>query len=210
MDLIDAMYANEMWKRETSHSTYLFQMQQWVKNDPYTTENAWKYEVYAWLRTTWKKIPDITEEEIEQKADSITKAENRAQWLHIRALILSEFYGMPLRIAYDRDSYEWIPDDKFRMIKKYGKVDEAYYRYQAHEQWDLDSQWRIKQLEPAQNNTINKVDIDVTDVELEEWNKILKLLETKLKDAQTEEDRESIQKDIWRAKKAINDLSSKK
>jgi flagellin-like hook-associated protein FlgL len=35
-------------------------------------------------------------------------------------------------------------------------------------------------------------------------------LETKLKDAQTEEDRESIQKDIWRAKKAINDLSSKK
>jgi hypothetical protein len=33
-------------------------------------------------------------------------------------------------------------------------------------------------------------------VELEEWNKILKLLETKLKDAQTEEDRESIQKDI--------------
>jgi len=95
-------------------------------------------------------------------------------------------------------------------MKKYGKVDEAYYRYQAHEQWDLDSQWRIKQLEPAQNNTINKVDIDVTDVELEEWNKILKLLETKLKDAQTEEDRESIQKDIWRAKKAISDLSSKK
>lgn len=185
-------------------------MQQWVKNDPYITENAWKYEVYAWLRTTGKKIPDITEEEIEQKANSITKAENRAQWLHIRALILSEFYGMPLRMAYDRDSYEWVPDDKFKMMKKYGKVDEAYYRYQAHEQWDLDSQWRIKQLEPAQNNTINRVDIDVTDVELEEWNKILKLLETKLRDAQTEEDRESIQKDIWRAKKAISDLSSKK
>ena len=51
MDLIDAMYAKEMQKRENSHSTYIFQMQNRISNDPYVTENAWKYEVFAWLRT---------------------------------------------------------------------------------------------------------------------------------------------------------------
>ena len=106
MDLIDAIYANEMQKREQSHSTYIFQMQNKISNDPYVTENAWKYEVYAWLRELGKKIPDVTEEEIAQKANSISNPENRSQWLYIRALILSEFYGMPLRIAYDRNSYE--------------------------------------------------------------------------------------------------------
>lgn len=210
MDLIDAMYANEMQKRENSHSTYIFQMQNRISNDPYVTENAWKYEVFAWLRTLWKKIPDVTEAEVAEKGNSITDPERRSQWLYTRALILSEFYGMPLRMAYDRNSYEWVPEDKFRMMQEYGRIDDAYYKYQAHEQWDLDSQWKIKQLEPAKNNTLNKVDIDVTDVELEEWNKIMKLLENKLKDAQTDEEVESIQKDILRAKKAINDLSSKK
>jgi predicted nucleic acid-binding Zn-ribbon protein len=47
-------------------------------------------------------------------------------------------------------------------------------------------------------------------VELEEWKKIMKLLENKLKEAQTDEEVESIQRDIQRAQKAINDLSSKK
>ena len=210
MDLIDAIYANEMQKREQSHSTYIFQMQNKISNDPYVTENAWKYEVYAWLRELGKKIPDVTEEEIAQKANSISNPENRSQWLYIRALILSEFYGMPLRIAYDRNSYEWVPDDKFRMMQQYWRVDDAYYKYQVQEQWDLDSTGKVKKLEPVKNNDINKVDIDVTDIELEEWNKILRLLENKLKDAQTDEDIESIEKDIQRAKKAISDLSAKK
>jgi hypothetical protein len=100
------MYANEMQKRENSHSTYLFQMQNRISNDPYVTENAWKYEVFAWLRTLGKKIPDVTEEEIAEKGNSITDPERRSQWLYTRALILSEFYGMPLRLAYDRNSFE--------------------------------------------------------------------------------------------------------
>lgn len=92
MDLIDSIYANEMQKREDSHSTYIFQMQNKISNDPYITENAWKYEVYAWLRTLGKKIPDVTEDEIEDKAKSISDPDRRTQWLYIRALILSEFY----------------------------------------------------------------------------------------------------------------------
>lgn len=210
MDLIDSIYANEMQKREQSHSTYIFQMQNKISNDPYVTENAWKYEVFGWLRTLWKKIPDVTEEEIAEKGNSITDPERRSQWLYTRALILSEYYGMPLRIAYDRNSYDGVPDDKFRMMQQYWRVDDAYYKYQIQEQWDLDATGKVKKLEPVKNNDINKVDIDVTDIEREEWNKILRLLENKLKEAQTDEEVESIQKDIQRAQKAINDLSSKK
>ena len=76
----------------------------------------------------------MTEAEIAEKGNSITDPERRTQWLHTRALILSEFYGMPLRMAYDRNSYDGVPEDKFRMIQEYGKVDDAYYKYQAHEQ----------------------------------------------------------------------------
>lgn len=92
MDLIDAMYENEMQKREQSHSTYIFQMQNKISNDPYITENAWKYEVYAWLKELRKKVPDVTEEDIESKAITISNPENRSQRLYTRALILSEFY----------------------------------------------------------------------------------------------------------------------
>lgn len=210
MDLIDAMYENEMQKREQSHSTYIFQMQNKISNDPYITENAWKYEVYAWLKELKKKIPDVTEEDIEIKATTISNPELQSQRLYTRALILSEFYWMPLRVAYDKDSYEWVPDDKFRMMKRYWRVDDAYYKYQVQEQWDLDSTWKVKPLEPVEFNDINKVDIDVTDQELEGWKDILRILDNKLKNAQTEEEKESIQKDIQRANKAIADLSSKK
>lgn len=210
MDLIDAMYANEMNKRQDSHSTYIFQMQNNIKNDPYITENAWKYEVYAWLRTLGKKVPDVTEQDIATKANSINNAERQSWWLYARALILSERYGMPLRMAYDRESYEWVPDDKFRMMKEYWRVDDAYYKYQIQEQWELEADGRVKQLEPVKNNEINKVDIDVTDQEIEERKKILNILDKKLKEAKTEEEIESIQKDISRAKKAMSDLSSKK
>ena len=210
MDLIDSIYANEMQKREESHATYLFQMQNRIANDPYVTENAWKYEVYAWLRTLGKKITDVSEEEIAEKGNSITDPERRSQWLYTRALILSEFYGMPLRLAYDRDSYDWVPEDKFRMMKTYWRIEDAYYKFQVNEQWDLDSTGKIKQLEPAKNNEINKVDMDVTDVELEEWNKILKLLNKKLEEAQNDEEKESIVNDIQKANKAIESLSSKK
>lgn len=210
MDLIDQMYANEMWKRELSHSTYLFQMQQWVKNDPYITENAWKYEVYAWLRNLGKKISDVTEEDINEKADSITNDDRRSWWLYAWALILSDFYWFPLRMWYDRDSYTWIPQDKFLMMKRYGRVADAYYKYQTHEQWEFDAQGRIKQLEPSTTNDLNNVDIDVTDTEIEEWNKILRRLEWMLKAEAVEEKADEIRKDIERAKKAIADLSSKK
>jgi len=210
MDLIDQMYANEMWKRELSHSTYLFQMQQWVKNDPYITENAWKYEVYAWLRNLGKKISDVTEEDINEKADSITNDDRRSWWLYAWALILSDFYWFPLRMWYDRDSYTWIPQDKFMMMKRYGRVADAYYKYQTHEQWEFDAQGKIKQLEPSTTNDLNNVDIDVTDTEIEEWNKILRRLESMLKAEVVEEKADEIRKDIERAKKAIADLSSKK
>lgn len=92
MDLIDAMYANEMQKTEMSHSTYIFQMQNNAKNDPYITENARKYEVYMWLRELGKRIPDVSEEDIEKKANTITKQNQREWWLYARALIVSEFY----------------------------------------------------------------------------------------------------------------------
>lgn len=210
MDLIDAMYANEMNKRQDSHSTYIFQMQNNIKNDPYITENAWKYEVYAWLRTLGKKVPDVTEQDIATKANNINNTERQSWWLYARALILSERYGMPLRMAYDRESYEWVPDDKFRMMKEYWRVDDAYYKYQIQEQWELEADGRVKQLEPVKNNEINKVDIDVTDQEIEERKKILNILDKKLKEAKTEEEIESIQKDISRAKKAMSDLSPKK
>lgn len=209
MDLIDSIYANEMQKREQSHSTYIFQMQNKISNDPYVTENAWKYEVYAWLRTLGKKIPDVTEDEIEEKANTISNPDRRTQWLYTRALILSEFYWMPLRIAYDRNSYDWVPDDKFRMMQRYWKVDDAYYKYQIQEQWELDSKGKVKKLEPVKNNDINKVDIDVTDIEREEWKKIVNLLQNKLTEAQTDEEKESIQKDLERAQKRLHDLSSK-
>jgi uncharacterized protein (DUF111 family) len=67
----------------------------------------------------------------------------------------------------------------------------------------------VKKLEPVKNNDINKVDIDVTDIEREEWKKIVNLLQNKIKDAQTDEERESIQKDLERAEKRLHDLSSK-
>ena len=210
MDLIDAIYANEMQKREMSHSTYIFQMQNWVKNDPYVTQNAWQYEVYAWLRSTGKKVPDITTDDIQKKIESIDNDERRSWWLYARALILSEFYGLPLRMTYDRDSYEWIPQDKFMMMKSYGRVADAYYKYQIQEQWELEADGRVKQLEPAQNNTINNIDIDVTSVELEEWKKILQRLESMLKSEVVEEKADEIRKDIERAKEKISDLSSKK
>ena len=210
MDLIDSMYANEMQRRELSHSTYIFQMQNWVKNDPYITENAWKYEVYAWLRWLGKKIPDVSEEDINEKADSITNDDKRSWWLYARALILSEFYGFPLRMAYDRDSYGWIPQDKFMMMKRYGRVADAYYKYQIQEQWELTPDGKIKQLEPVENNDLNNVNIDVTNIELEEWNKILRRLENMLKSEVDENKADEIRKDIDRAKKAIADLSDKK
>ena len=116
---------------------------------------------------------------------------------------------MPLRIAYDRNSYDWVPDDKFRMMQRYWKVDDAYYKYQIQEQWELDSKGKVKKLEPVKNNDINKVDIDVTDIEREEWKKIVNLLQNKLTEAQTDEEKESIQKDLERAQKRLHDLSSK-
>jgi transcriptional regulator of heat shock response len=67
----------------------------------------------------------------------------------------------------------------------------------------------VKKLEPVKNNDINKVDIDVTDIEREEWKKIVNLLQNKLKEAQTDEEMESIQRDLERAEKRLNDLSSK-
>lgn len=210
MDLIDAIYANEMWKREESHATYIFQMQNGVKNDPYVTENAWKYEVYAWLRKLGKKIPDVSEEEIENYANSITSEERRWMWLYSWALILSEFYGMPLRMAYDRDGYDWVPADKFRMMKDYWRVSDAYYKYQIQEQWELEADGKVKVLEPVKDNGINKVDIDATQLELQEWNKILLHLNNMLKNESDEEKRAEIEKDIQRAHKAIEDLSSKK
>ena len=210
MDLIDQMYMNEMQKRELSHSTYIFQMQQWVENDPYITQNAWKYEVYAWLKELWKKIPDVSEEDINKKAESITNDDRRSWWLYARSLILSEFYGLPLRMCYDRDSYEWVPQDKFMQMKRYGRVADAYYKYQIQEQWELEADGRVKQLEPAQNNDLNNVNMDVTDYEIEEWKKILQRLENMLKAEVDEEKADSIRKDIDRANKAIADLSNKK
>lgn len=210
MDMIDAIYANEMQKREQSHTTYIFQMQQWVKNDPYITENAWKYEVYARLRELGKKVPDVSEEDINKKAESITNDDRRSWWLYARALIVSEFYGLPLRMCYDRDSYEWVPQDKFMMMKRYGRVSDAYYKYQIQEQWELEADGRVKTLEPVKNNELNNVDIDVTNIELQEWNKILNRLENMLKSEVDENKADDIRKDIERAKKAIADLSTKK
>lgn len=209
MDLIDAMYANEMQKTEMSHSTYIFQMQNNAKNDPYITENARKYEVYMWLRELGKRIPDVSEEDIEKKANTITKQDQREWWLYARALIVSEFYWLPPRMAYDRDSYDWVPDDKFRMIQRYGRVSDAYYKYQIQEQGELTPDGKIKQLEPVKDNEINKVDIDTTDMEIEERNKILQRLENMLENERDEEKRASIERDIERAKKALKDLSSK-
>lgn len=210
MDLIDTIYANEMSKREESHAIYLFQMQQWVSNDPYITENAWKYEVYAWLKNLWKKISDVTEEDIQKRAESINDDERRSQWLYSWALILSDFYGMPLRMAYDRDKCDWVPDDKFRMMKMYWRVSDAYYKYQIQEQWELEADGRVKQLDPVKSNEINKVDIDVTAMELEEWKKILQRLENKLRAEVDEDIADEIRADIEKAKKNIEDLSSKK
>lgn len=209
MDLIDAMYANEMQKTEMSHSTYIFQMQNNAKNDPYITENARKYEVYMWLRELGKRIPDVSEEDIEKKANTITKQDQREWWLYARALIVSEFYWLPPRMAYDRDSYDWVPDDKFRMIQRYGRVSDAYYKYQIQEQWELTPDGKIKQLEPVKDNDINKVDIDTTDMEIEERNKILQRLENMLENERDEEKRAGIERDVERAKKALKDLSSK-
>lgn len=209
MDFIDAMYANEMWKRQESHATYIFQMQNGVKNDPYVTENAWKYEVYAYLREVGKKVPEVSEGEIMQKANSITDLEKRERWLYAWALILSEFYGMPLRMAYDRESYNWVPEEQFRMMKEFGRVWDAYYKYQIQEQWELTADGKVKQLEPVRSNEINKVDIDATDMEIKEWQKILTRLENMLKNETIDERKAEIQKDIQRAKKALNDLSSK-
>ena len=210
MDLIDTIYANEMSKREESHATYLFQMQQWVSNDPYITENAWKYEVYAWLKNLGKKISDVSEEDIQKRAESINDDERRSQWLYSWALILSDFYGMPLRMAYDRDRYDWVPDDKFRMMKMYWRVSDAYYKYQIQEQWELEADGRVKQLDPVKSNEINKVDIDVTAMELQEWKKILQRLENKLRAEVDEDIADEIGADIEKAKKNIEDLSSKK
>lgn len=209
MDFIDAMYANEMQKRQDSHMTYIFQMQNGVKNDPYVTENAWKYEVYSWLREKGKKVPDITEEEIKEKADRIPDSNQRSWWLYAWALILSEFYGMPLRMAYDRTWYSGVPDEQFRMMQEYGRVDDAYYKYQIQEQWDLTADGRVKTLEPVRNNEINRVDIDASDSELLEWKKIMTKLENMLKNETDEEKKKDIEKDIQRAKKAMKDLSSK-
>lgn len=210
MDLIDSMYANEMWKREESHSTYIFQMQNNIQNDPYITENAWKYEVYAWLRWLGKKIPDVSEEDILTKASSINDEERKSWWLYSWALILSEFYGMPLRMAYDRDGFDWVPADKFRMMKDYGRVSDAYYKYQIQEQWELEADGRVKQLEPVRNNEINRVDIDASQIELQEWNKILIHLQNMLRNESDVEKKAEIERDIQRAEKAIKDLSTKK
>jgi predicted nucleic acid-binding Zn-ribbon protein len=54
------------------------------------------------------------------------------------------------------------------------------------------------------------VDIDVTNIELQEWNKILNRLENMLKAEVDENKADDIRKDIERAKKAIADLSTKK
>ena len=210
MDMIDMMYANEMSKREDSHSTYIFQMQNWVKNDPYVTENAWKYEVYARLRDMKKKIPDITVDEIENKVNTITDTNRQGWWTYAWALILSEFYGLPLRMVADRDHYDGIPDDKFGMMKRYGRVSDAYHKYQIQEQWELTADGKVKTLDPAMNNEINKVDIDSTELELNEWKKILQRLEEKLKTEINEEVKKEIENDIEKAQNQIKNLSHKK
>jgi hypothetical protein len=68
----------------------------------------------------------------------------------------------------------------------------------------------VKTLEPVKNNELNNVDIDVTNIELQEWNKILNRLENMLKAEVDENKADDIRKDIERAKKAIADLSTKK
>jgi hypothetical protein len=68
----------------------------------------------------------------------------------------------------------------------------------------------VKTLEPVKNNELNNVDIDVTNIELQEWNKILNRLENMLKAEVDENKADDIRKDIERAKKAIADLSNKK
>lgn len=209
MDLIDMIYANEMEKAEMSHSTYIFHMQNGIENDPYITENAWKYEVYARLRWIKKKITDVSEQDIEEKANSIMDQSKRSDWLYARALIISEFYWLPLRMVYDRDSYEWVPDDKFRMLQKYWRISDAYYKYQIQEQWELEPDGKVKQLEPVKNNDINKIDIDSTNIEIEEWKKILQRYENMLANETDEEKRAEILSDMEKAKKALRDLSSK-
>lgn len=209
MDLIDAMYANEMWKRETSHATYIFQMQNGVKNDPYVTENAWKYEVYAWLRNLGKKVQDVSYEDIEWKANSINDAERRSWWLYAWCLILSEFYGLPLRMVADRNSYDGVPEEQFRMLKQRWRVEDAYYKYQIQEQWELTADGKVKTLEPVQDNNINNVDIDANDLELNEWKKIKQRLEKKLEVEVVVEKREELENDLQKADDMIKDLSAK-
>ena len=59
------------------------------------------------------------------------------------------------------------------------------------------------------SNEINKVDIDATDMEIKEWQKILTRLKNMLKNETIDERKAEIEKDIQRAEKALNDLSSK-
>ena len=112
-------------------------------------------------------------------------------------------------MAYDRTWYSGVPDEQFRMMQEYGRVDDAYYKYQIQEQWDLTADGRVKTLEPVRNNEINRVDIDASDSELLEWKKIVTKLENMLKNETDEEKKKDIEKDIQRAKKAMKDLSSK-
>ena len=67
----------------------------------------------------------------------------------------------------------------------------------------------MKTLEPVKNNELNNVDIDVTNIELQEWNKILNRLENMLKAEVDENKADDIRKDIERAKKAIADIAER-
>ena len=94
------------------------------------------------------------------------------------------------------------------MMKRYGRVADAYYKYQIQEQGELEADGRVKQLEPVQNNEINNIDMDVTKMEIEEWNKILNRLENMLKAEVDENKADEIRRDIGKATTKANAIYS--
>jgi hypothetical protein len=166
--------------------------------------------VYDWLKVKGKKIIDITQEELESYSTQIVNPEKQELFTYAFAMLLSEYYGVPLRIVEEKEQYEGVPQDKFNLIKRYGRTKDAYMNYIKSEVGEFEADGKQKTIYDKVPNKVVRLTINAEKQELEgrkrEKDKLLVLYKLAVNDGAKQQ---SIQEDMEKVDKHIERLTSK-